>query len=743
MVLSNQTETCQDINECTTGQSCSLKAECVNTPGSFTCSCLDGYTGDGVVCANINECALGVHNCATPLATCQDNLPGYSCMCEVGYSGDGKINGTGCIDDNECLELASACPVEHAICMNMIGSYICVCETFYFGDGNIACQDIDECANKTTNNCSTLVNGTETCINEEPLYRCDRECNTGYTLTEEDGTYSCVDIDECLEEADACPVAHTICENTIGSHVCVCEPFYFGDGDIACQDIDECANTTTNNCSTLINGTETCINEEPLYRCDRECNTGYTLTQEEGTYSCVDKNECLEEVDACPVEHTICENTIGSYICTCEPLYFGDGDIACQDIDECANTTTNNCSTLVNGNETCINEEPLYRCDRECNTGYTLTEEDGTYSCVDTNECELPGYCSGDHEFCENTEGSFNCMCDESYTRVGEDCVDINECLLPGKCDGDNRKCTNIEPGYICACYIGYTEPDCEKDNNYAFVNVEQTLDIPYNANWSDPHSAASISFQLEFEKTITALFNLSNFEGVNILMVEASDDGSTLTKVTYEVVYSERPYDLEQRIYHRLVFSNNSLEFNGQIVQDLKLLKFEGREWTCDDVICTNNFNCVLDTAKGYAYCDCSRLFSGYNCSTSVESDSDSFSNLLVLWISVGVVGFLLIVGLVVCAFYSILTKKKEFAEKSKVHRFRRGPPIFNPSTRLPAEAFNYQFPTASVRDTDSSSDSTVSRSTDLSGRVGTLAGFAPRWPKAFYSQLDDADSH
>ncbi|XP_067935630.1 mucin-like protein [Watersipora subatra] len=647
-VLVNQTEMCQDIDECVTTQPCSQYAECVNTDGSFTCRCLEGYTGDGFVCSNINECAFGEHDCEMPLATCQDKVPGYGCFCQVGYYGDGKVNGTGCSDDNECLEVANPCPVEHAVCVNTIGSYICVCEEFYIGDGNIECRDIDECADPATNNCSTLVNGNETCINEEPLYRCDRECNTGYNLTEEDGTYSCVDIDECLEKVDACPVEHTICENTIGSHVCVCEPFYFG-----------------------------------------------------------------------------------------------DGDIECQDIDECANTTTNNCSTLVNGNETCINEEPLYRCDRECNTGYNLTEEDGTYSCVDINECELSGYCSRDHEFCENTEGSFNCLCNESYTRVGEDCVDINECLLPGKCDGDNRKCTNVDPGYICACYIGYTEPDCEQDNNYAFVGVEQTLDIPYNSNWSNRLSAEFIFFQSEFEKTITALFNLSDFEGVNILSVEPSDDGSTLTKVTYEVVYSERPYDLEQRIYHRLVFSNNSLEFNGQIVQDLNLLKFGGRVWTCDDIMCTNNFECVLDTAAGYVYCNCSLLFSGYNCSRSTVSEPDSPSNLLVLWISVGIAGGLLIVGLAVCTSYFVIARKKKFVDRPRIHRFRRGPAIFNPSSRLPAEAFNYQFPTASVRDTDSSSDSTVSRSTDLTGRVGTLAGFAPRWPKAYYSQLDDADSH
>ena len=40
-----------DINECARGvDSCSDLAECSNTIGSFQCSCLPGYQGDGRVC---------------------------------------------------------------------------------------------------------------------------------------------------------------------------------------------------------------------------------------------------------------------------------------------------------------------------------------------------------------------------------------------------------------------------------------------------------------------------------------------------------------------------------------------------------------------------------------------------------------------------------------------------------------------------------------------------------------------
>ena len=40
-----------DDNECTLGTSnCHVNAECTNTPGSFSCACVEGYSGDGVNC---------------------------------------------------------------------------------------------------------------------------------------------------------------------------------------------------------------------------------------------------------------------------------------------------------------------------------------------------------------------------------------------------------------------------------------------------------------------------------------------------------------------------------------------------------------------------------------------------------------------------------------------------------------------------------------------------------------------
>ena len=40
-----------DIDECEGPSPCDDNAVCSNTPGSFTCACNEGYSGDGMTCA--------------------------------------------------------------------------------------------------------------------------------------------------------------------------------------------------------------------------------------------------------------------------------------------------------------------------------------------------------------------------------------------------------------------------------------------------------------------------------------------------------------------------------------------------------------------------------------------------------------------------------------------------------------------------------------------------------------------
>ena len=45
-----------DVNECDRGtHSCHQFASCTNTIGNFSCSCLDGFAGDGLTCNGENN----------------------------------------------------------------------------------------------------------------------------------------------------------------------------------------------------------------------------------------------------------------------------------------------------------------------------------------------------------------------------------------------------------------------------------------------------------------------------------------------------------------------------------------------------------------------------------------------------------------------------------------------------------------------------------------------------------------
>ena len=52
-----------------------------------------------------------------------------------------------------------------------------------------------------------------------------------------------------------------------------------------------------------------------------------------GIGNCQDIDECTQEIHDCHADAT-CENTVGSWNCTCNEGYNGTGQV-CTDIDEC------------------------------------------------------------------------------------------------------------------------------------------------------------------------------------------------------------------------------------------------------------------------------------------------------------------------------------------------------------------------------------------------------------------------
>lgn len=89
-----------------------------------------------------------------------------------------------------------------------------------------------------------------------------------------------------------------------------------------------------------------------------------------------------------------------------------------------------------------------------CDHGFVL-DSDGK-SCKDIDDCTDDRICAGKHELCENTHGSFKCICENGFEMHKGACVDINECAS-NPCE---HECINTPGSYNCSCYERYKLSD-------------------------------------------------------------------------------------------------------------------------------------------------------------------------------------------------------------------------------------------------------------------------------------------
>ena len=112
----------------------------------------------------------------------------------------------------------------------------------------------------------------------------------------------------------------------------------------------------------------------------------------------------------------------------------------------------NNClkfQITIIGNYTC-----------ECNEGF---DEDLDGFCNDIDEC-LTDVCPDLNDSCENTVGSYQCVCNNGYIFKNNVCEDIDECLTSEFNCTENSSCENTVGSYECLCNEGKTYfmyPEC------------------------------------------------------------------------------------------------------------------------------------------------------------------------------------------------------------------------------------------------------------------------------------------
>ena len=376
-----------DVDDCSEVSHCgSIGANCVNTRGSYYCTCPEGDYA--CACRNAGWYA-GI-----------DSDGGASCRIPV-RDGAGEQSWTECnisgtdSDAPDCSEvfkdplnipLAADHEPESSYVYNCpsgaspdSGRLNCVCLPGYADIGG-RCADIDECE-AGIDECPDNV----ACENTAGGHTCD--CPPGHILSEgeclcDGGRWGGV----CVEEF------------IVSGNKCVNSGWYAsfgGGGGVLChipiRDASATINADRETCDLLHDPAVQGVGQIPCQDVFPDLMFPLSVSHNAGdryVYNCPGSGEQSEDFKSCKA---------------CPPGHREKADGTCEDIDECA---ANACGE----NALCTNTAGSYAC--ACAPGYARTGVSAlTPGCADINECKLDARACPVGAACENTPGGRACLC--------------------------------------------------------------------------------------------------------------------------------------------------------------------------------------------------------------------------------------------------------------------------------------------------------------------------------------------
>jgi hypothetical protein len=241
-------KTCVNVNECAEKSAiCPVHSTCVDTPGSYQCTCNAGFIFNVITQTCVQYCTDLSTQCDSLQAQCffgtslqQAWMATYcAATCQVcdqprcarGYklSADGQ-----CVDLDECSSPTLNECAENANCVNTEGAYTCQCLPGFKGNGFVECTT-ESCYNLLSESrCDALARrgGCSQSSSNRAFRFCARTCKvctTDDTTTCSKGYAAqndmCFDINECRALTHKCPV-NSACVNTFGGYKCTCDQGY-------------------------------------------------------------------------------------------------------------------------------------------------------------------------------------------------------------------------------------------------------------------------------------------------------------------------------------------------------------------------------------------------------------------------------------------------------------------------------------------------------------------------------------